>query len=158
MHQGRHAAYSCFSPQRLHWDRLTGYHAKCAALRLWGACLVGCIGSFREKLVGVASNWLQPWPWLLLLLFLLLKHGAESSPEGHPRIALGYFTLKALLLYPPHAIVMRLHGRLLRCYPHTGNGGFTGLCEVAGLVGRIRVGNRVGVGLTRSTVSSYAPI
>ncbi len=31
--------------------------------------------------------------------------------EGHPRIALSYFTLKALLLYPPHAIVMRLHGR-----------------------------------------------
>ncbi len=33
-----------------------------------------------------------------------------------------------------------------------------GFCEVAGLVGGIRVGNRVGVGLTRSTVSSYAPI
>ncbi len=32
-------------------------------------------------------------------------------PEGHPRITLGYFTLKALLFYPPHAIVMRLHGR-----------------------------------------------
>ncbi len=31
--------------------------------------------------------------------------------EGHPRIALSYFTLKALLLYPPHTIVMRLHGR-----------------------------------------------
>ncbi len=25
--------------------------------------------------------------------------------------ALGYFTLKALLLYPPHAIIMRLHVR-----------------------------------------------
>ncbi len=48
---------------------------------------------------------------LLLLLLLLLRHGAYSSPEAHPRIALGYFTLKALLLYPPHAIVMRLHGR-----------------------------------------------
>ncbi len=24
-------------------------------------------------------------------------------------MALGYFTLKALLLYPPHAIVLRLH-------------------------------------------------
>ncbi len=48
---------------------------------------------------------------LLLLLLLLLRHGTESSPKGHPRIALGYFTLKALLLYPPHAIVMRLHGR-----------------------------------------------
>ncbi len=29
----------------------------------------------------------------------------------HPRIALGYFTLEALLLYPPRAIVMRLHRR-----------------------------------------------
>ncbi len=45
---------------------------------------------------------------MLLLLLLLLRHG---SPEGHPRIALGYFTLKALLVCPPHAIVMRLHGR-----------------------------------------------
>ncbi len=40
-----------------------------------------------------------------------MRHGAESSPEGHPRIALGYFTLKALLLYPTHAIVIRLNGR-----------------------------------------------
>ncbi len=30
--------------------------------------------------------------------------------EGHPRIAHGVFTLKALLIYPPHAVVMRLHG------------------------------------------------
>ncbi len=29
----------------------------------------------------------------------------------HPRIMLDYFTLKALLLYLPHSIVMRLHGR-----------------------------------------------
>ncbi len=35
----------------------------------------------------------------------------EAWRLGHPRIAPGYFTLKALLLYPPHAIVMRLHGR-----------------------------------------------
>ncbi len=42
------------------------------------------------------------------LLVLLLRHG---SPEGHPRIALGCFTLKALLLYPQYAIVMRLQGR-----------------------------------------------
>ncbi len=48
---------------------------------------------------------------MLLLLLLLLRHGAESSPEGRPRIAIGYFILKALLLHPPHAIVMRLHGR-----------------------------------------------
>ncbi len=27
--------------------------------------------------------------------------------RAHPRIALGYFTLKALLLYPSPAIVMR---------------------------------------------------
>ncbi len=33
------------------------------------------------------------------------------AAEGHPRIALGFFTLKALLLFPPHAIVMRLHVR-----------------------------------------------
>ncbi len=26
----------------------------------WGACLVGCIGSFREKVVGVAAKRLQP--------------------------------------------------------------------------------------------------
>ncbi len=32
-------------------------------------------------------------------------------PEGHPRIALCNFILKTLLLYPPHAIVRRLHGR-----------------------------------------------
>ncbi len=31
--------------------------------------------------------------------------------EFIPRIALGYFTLKAFLLYPPHAILMRLSGR-----------------------------------------------
>ncbi len=30
--------------------------------------------------------------------------------ECHSRIALGYFAFKALLLYPPHEIVMRLHG------------------------------------------------
>ncbi len=46
-----------------------------------------------------------------LMLLLVLRHGAKSSLEGHPRIALGCFTLEALLLYPPHAIVMRLHGR-----------------------------------------------
>ncbi len=26
-------------------------------------------------------------------------------------MALGYFTVKALLFYPPHATAMRLHGR-----------------------------------------------
>ncbi len=45
------------------------------------------------------------------MLLLLLRHGAYSSLEDHPRIALGYFTLQALLLHPPHAIVMGLHGR-----------------------------------------------
>ncbi len=27
---------------------------------LWGACLVSCIGSFREKVVGVSAKRLQP--------------------------------------------------------------------------------------------------
>ncbi len=44
------------------------------------------------------------------LLFLLLRRGTQSSSEDHPRKAVGYFTVKALLLYPPHAIEMRLHG------------------------------------------------
>ncbi len=48
---------------------------------------------------------------LLLLLLLLLRHGTLSSPEVHPRIVLGCFTVKTLLLYLQHAIVMRLHGR-----------------------------------------------
>ncbi len=30
--------------------------------------------------------------------------------RAHPIKALVYFTLKALLLYPPHAVVMTLHG------------------------------------------------
>ncbi len=47
----------------------------------------------------------------VVVLLFLFRHGAWSSPEGHPRIALGYFILKALLLYPTHAIAMRLHGR-----------------------------------------------
>ncbi len=42
---------------------------------------------------------------------LLLWHGTQGSPESHPRTELGYFTLKALLLYALHAIVMGLHGR-----------------------------------------------
>ncbi len=42
---------------------------------------------------------------------LLLSYGAKSSPVSHPRITLSYFTLKALLPDPPHAIVMWLHGR-----------------------------------------------
>ncbi len=39
-----------------------------------------------------------------------MGHGAWSSPEDHSRIALGFVALKALLLYPPHAIILRLHG------------------------------------------------
>ncbi len=31
------------------------------------------------------------------------------APRIHPRIALGYITLKALSTYPPHATVRRLH-------------------------------------------------
>ncbi len=50
--------------------------------------------------------------------------------------------LKALLLYSPHAMVKRLHRRDV-CYaviliPQTAD--LLGLCEVAGLVGRIRPG------------------
>ncbi len=37
----------------------------------------------------------------------------------HPRIALGYFALKTLLLYPPHAMVKRLHGRDVILIPET---------------------------------------
>ncbi len=48
----------------------------------------------------------------------------ELTRRSHNRIALGYFALKTLLLYPPHAIVMRL---LKRDSYVTGNGGFTGL-------------------------------
>ncbi len=61
------------------------------------------------------------------------------APRAHPRIALGYFTLKALLLYPPHAIVMRLHGRdnyVVILMLETAD--LLGCREVAGLVGRIR--------------------
>ncbi len=46
----------------------------------------------------------------------------KALTRRSPRRAFGYFTLKALLLYPPHAIVMRLLG----CYPHTGYSGFIG--------------------------------
>ncbi len=56
----------------------------------------------------MASVWC-PRGLLLLLLILLLRQGAKSSPEGHSRIVLGYFTLTTLLLYPRHVIVMRLH-------------------------------------------------
>ncbi len=62
----------------------------------------------------------------------------RAHPKDHPIIALGYFTLKALLLYPPHAIVMRLHGRdsyVVILIRETAD--LLG-CRVAGLVGRIR--------------------
>ncbi len=42
---------------------------------------------------------------------LLFLEDAKSSPPSHPRKAHGYVNIKALLLHPPHAIVMRLHGR-----------------------------------------------
>ncbi len=32
------------------------------------------------------------------------------TPKAHPRLAHGHLTLKALLLYYPPAIVLRLHG------------------------------------------------
>ncbi len=53
---------------------------------------IGCVGVVVVVVVVVVEAW------------------RLELPEGHPRIALDYFTLKALLLYPPHAIVMRLHG------------------------------------------------
>ncbi len=57
------------------------------------------------KVIGLRiAMFLQVW-------VLLLRHGASRSPEGHPRIAPGYFTLKALLLYPPHIILTRFNGR-----------------------------------------------
>ncbi len=52
---------------------------------------------------------------MLLMVLLILRHGVWSAPYGHPRIALDYLTLKALLIYPPHAIVMRMYG-LDVCY------------------------------------------
>ncbi len=55
-----------------------------------------------------------------------------------PRIDLDYFTLKALLLFPPHAILMRLHGRdscIVILEPEAAD--LLGLGEVAGLAGRI---------------------
>ncbi len=38
-------------------------------------------------------------------------HGARSSPEVQSRKVLGYFNLNATLLYPPHAIMIRLNKR-----------------------------------------------
>ncbi len=39
--------------------------------------------------------------------------------EGHPKIALGYFALKVLFLYPPHAIVMRCGSYVVILIPET---------------------------------------
>ncbi len=65
---------------------------------------------------------------------------AYSSPEGHPRVVHGYFTLKALLLYPWHTIEMRLHGRdgshVVSVIREKVD--LLGMREVANLVGRIR--------------------
>ncbi len=56
-----------------------------------------------------------------------------------PRVMLGYFIFKALLFYPPCAIVMRLHGRdgshVVIVIPETAD--LLGLREVASLVVRI---------------------
>ncbi len=43
-------------------------------------------------------------------LLMFLTHATWSSPKFHSRIAFDYFSLNALLLYPSHAIVKRLHG------------------------------------------------
>ncbi len=65
---------------------------------------------------------------------------AFSSPEGHPRVVHGYFTLKALLHHPWHTIVMWVHGRdgsrIVSVIPHTVD--LLDMREVADLVGRIR--------------------
>ncbi len=45
------------------------------------------------------------------LFIFLLRHCTLTSPEGHPRIESRSFTLKALLLYPPHAKVIRSQER-----------------------------------------------
>ncbi len=39
--------------------------------------------------------------------------------EGHLKIALGYFALKVLFLYPPHAIVMRCGSYVVILIPET---------------------------------------
>ncbi len=86
-----------------------------------------CQPSFRKNPFSVADVVFVVEAWHLEL------------PEGHPRITLGYFTLKALLLYLPHAIVTRLHGRdcdVVILVPDTTD--LLGLWEVAGLVRRIR--------------------
>ncbi len=60
-----------------------------------------CVNSAETSLDTTAfvASWVVVEAWSLELI------------RSHPRIALGYFTLKALLLYPPHAILMRLHER-----------------------------------------------
>ncbi len=63
----------------------------------------------------------------------MLRHGAQSSPEAHSRIALGYFTFEALLVYPPHghdvSYVVILISETVD---------LLGLLKLAGMVGRIR--------------------
>ncbi len=36
---------------------------------------------------------------------------AWRAPEGYPWVVIDHFNLKALLPYPPHVIVVGLHGR-----------------------------------------------
>ncbi len=79
------------------------------------------------------------WPCGCITRQLLLRYVAKSSPKGNPRIALGYFILKALLLYPPNAVAMRLHrhdgSHVVILIPETAD--LLGLREVTGLVGWI---------------------
>ncbi len=59
------------------------------------------------------------------------------ASRAHPKVTLEHRL--ALLFYPPHAILMRLHGRgsyVVILIPETAD--LLGLREVAGLVGRIR--------------------
>ncbi len=61
--------------------------------------------------------------------------------RDHPKFTvkkiLGYFTLKALLLYPPHAMLMRLHRRgvsyVVIFKPELSD--LLALCELTGMVG-----------------------
>ncbi len=55
------------------------------------------------------------------------------APRAHTKVTLGYTTLKAILLNPPHTIVMRLHGRgnyVVILIPATAD--LLGFLEVAG--------------------------
>ncbi len=90
------------------------------------------------------------WAYGCITRQLLLRYGAKSSPKGSPRIVLGYFISKELLLYPPHAVVIRLQGRIGRhvviLMPETAD--LLRLRGEAGLVCKTRMPNPRHRGLT----------